>query len=149
MNSKLNQPYEKNGCNITTFIKFDKHFNSFSIPRLIYAGKYKFDWRGRFHFRWDLTLNCIRYPALPLVHNGGFHGTPQRKPLSHWIFLIIFTPYLYTLITTIFQEKKYKYFVPFQNGGQIINFHFASFRFRPKFEKPLSQRNCSMKFGSN
>ena len=33
-----------------------------------------------------LTLNCIRYPALPLVHNGGFHGTPQRKPLSHWNF---------------------------------------------------------------
>ena len=96
-----------------------------------------------------LTLNCIRYPALPLVHNGGFHGTPQRKPLSHRNFLIVFTPYVYTLITTIFQEKKYKIFVPFQNGGQITDFHFASFRFRPKFEKPLSQKNFSMKFGSN
>ena len=31
-------------------------------------------------------------------------------------------------------------FVLFQNGGQITDFHFASFRFRPKFEKPLSQR---------
>ena len=96
-----------------------------------------------------LTLNCIRYPALPLVHNGGFHGTPPRKPLSHRNFLTIFTPYVYTHITTIFQGKKYKIFVPFQNGGQITDFHFASFRFRPKFEKPLSQRNFSMKFGSN
>ena len=31
---------------------------------------------------------------------------PQRKPLSHRNFLIIFTPYVCTLITTIFQEKK-------------------------------------------
>ena len=51
---------------------------------------------------------------------------PQRKPLSHRNFLIIFTPYVYTLITAIFQEKKYKIFVPFQNGGQITDFHFAS-----------------------
>ena len=32
-------------------------------------------------------------------------------------------------------KKKYKIFIPFQNGGQITDFHFASFRFRPKFEK--------------
>ena len=96
-----------------------------------------------------LTLNCIRYPALPLVHNGGSMEPPQRKPLSHRIFKIIFTPYVYTLITTIFLEKKYKIFVPFQNGGQKTDFHFASFWFRPKFEKPLSQRNFSMEFGSN
>ena len=31
----------------------------------------------------SLTLNCIRYPALPLVHNGGSMEPPQRKPLSH------------------------------------------------------------------
>ena len=89
----------------------------------------------------DLTLNCIRYPALPLVHKGG-------KPLSHRNLLIIFTPYICTLITTIFQEKN-KIFVLIQNGGQITTFHFASFRFRPKFEKTLSQRNFSMKFVSN
>ena len=65
-----------------------------------------------------LTLNCIRYPPLPLVY----------------------TPYICTLITTIFQEKKYKIFVTFQNGGQITDFHFASFQFRPKFEKPLSPK---------
>ena len=80
---------------------------------------------------------------------GGFHGTPQRKPLYHRNVLIIFTPYVYTLITTIFQEKKYKIFVPFQNGDQITDLHFATFRFRSKFEKTLSQRNFSMKFGSN
>ena len=56
----------------------------------------------------------IRYPALPLVHNGGFHGTPQRKPLSHRNFLIIFTPYKYKLITTIFQEKNIKYLYRFK-----------------------------------
>ena len=44
--------------------------------------------------------------------------------------------------------KKNENVVPFQNGGQIADFYFASFRFWPKFEKPLSQRNFSMKFGS-
>ena len=99
----------------------------------------------------SLTLNCIRYPALPLVHNGGFQwNSPQRKPLSHRNVLIIFTPYVYTLITTTFQEKKYNMFVAFQNGGQITDWHFASFRFRPKFEKALSQRNfSSWNIGSN
>ena len=33
---------------------------------------------------------------------------PLRKPFSHRNFLIIFTPYVYTLITTIFQGKKTK-----------------------------------------
>ena len=42
---------------------------------------------------------------------------------------------MYTLITTIILEKKNKIFVPFQNGGQITDFHFEAFRFRPKFEK--------------
>ena len=42
---------------------------------------------------------------------------------------------MYTPITTIFLEKKYKIFVLFQNGGQITDFHFAAFQFRPKFEK--------------
>ena len=65
-----------------------------------------------------LTLNCIKYPALPLVHNGGFHGTPQRKPLSHRNFLIIFTPYVYTLITTIFQEKNVKYLYRFKMAAK-------------------------------
>ena len=39
-------------------------------------------------------------------------------------------------------------FFPFQNGGQITDFYFTSFRFWPNYEKPLSQRNFSMKFGS-
>ena len=45
---------------------------------------------------WDvtLTLNCIRYPALPLVHNGGgFHGTPPEKTT----FPPEFLNYLYTI----------------------------------------------------
>ena len=47
-----------------------------------------------------------------------------------------------------FCKKKNLNVVPFQNGGQITDFCFASFRFWPNFEKPLSQRNFSMKFGS-
>ena len=33
--------------------------------------------------------------------------------------------------------KKIENVVPFQTGGQITDFYFASFRFWPKFEKPL------------
>ena len=98
----------------------------------------------------SLTLNCIRYPALPLVHKGVPWNPLLRKPLSHRNFSIFFTLYIHTLINHISGKKyKIKIFVPFQNGGQITDFHFASFRFWPKFEKPLSQRNFSMKCGSN
>ena len=38
--------------------------------------------------------------------------------------------------------------VPFQNGGQITDFYFASFRFWLKSEKLLSQWKVSMKFGT-
>ena len=41
----------------------------------------------------QVTLNCIRYPALPLVHNGGFHGTPPEKTT----FPPEFLNYLYTI----------------------------------------------------
>ena len=33
------------------------------------------------------------------------------------------------------KKKKNENAVPFQNGGQITDFYFASFRFWPKFEK--------------
>ena len=46
------------------------------------------------------------------------------------------------------KKKKNENVVPFKNGGQITEFYFTSFRFWPNFEKPLSQRNFSMKFGS-
>ena len=38
-------------------------------------------------------------------------------------------------------ERKIENVVPFQNGGQITDFYSTSFRFWPKFEKTLSQRN--------
>ena len=47
-----------------------------------------------------------------------------------------------------FCKKNLENVVPFQNGGQVTDFYFASFWFWPKFGKPLSQRNFSMKFGS-
>ena len=54
---------------------------------------------------------------------------------------------IYVRAITILQ-KKFQDDVPFQNGGQITDFYFASFRFWPNFEKPLSQKIFSMKFGS-
>ena len=42
------------------------------------------------------------------------------------------------LITTIIQKKKLNV-APFQNGGQITDFYFASFRFWPKFENHFSE----------
>ena len=47
-----------------------------------------------------------------------------------------------------FCKKKKLNVLPFQNGGQITDFYFVSFRFWPNFEKTLSQKNFSMKFGS-
>ena len=37
-----------------------------------------------------------------------------------------------------------KYVVPFQNGGQITDFYFASFQFWPEFEKKktTSPKEC-------
>ena len=68
-----------------------------------------------------------------------------RKPLSHRNVLIIST-LLYTLITTIFQQKKKKskIFLPFQNEGQINDFHVD---FGKNLKKPLPQRNFTMKLG--
>ena len=53
------------------------------------------------------------------------------------------------LSKTIIPEKFFEDVEPFQNGGEMTNFSFVSFRFWSKFEKPLSQRNFSMKLGSN
>ena len=44
--------------------------------------------------------------------------------------------------------KKFENVLLFQNGGQITDFSSALFRIWPNFEKPLSQRNFSMKFDS-
>ena len=77
----------------------------------------------------------------------------MEPPPEKTTFPLEFLNYLYTICIYTnhnhISGKKIKIFVPFQNGGQITDFHFASFQFRPKFEKPLSQRNFPMKFGSN
>ena len=82
-------------------------------------------------------------------------GVPWNPPEK-----TIFPPEFCNAICTIFvrdmknhnsakkKKKEKKNVVPFRNGGQITDFYFASFRFWPNFEKPLSQRNFSMKFGS-
>ena len=63
---------------------------------------------------------------------------PKENHFPTGIFYYVYTIYIYTLITTIFQGEKCKIYVPFQNGGQITDFHSATFRFWPKLEKPLS-----------
>ena len=66
---------------------------------------------------------------------------PLRKQLSRWNFFnYLYTIYIYTNHNQI-SGKKYRIHVRFQNGGQIPDFHFASFRFRPKFDKPLSPKD--------
>ena len=42
---------------------------------------------------------------------------------------------MYGLSKITILQKKFENVVPFQNGGQITDFYFASFRFWPKFEK--------------
>ena len=78
---------------------------------------------------------------------GAQRGTPKKT-----IFLPEFCNEICTIYAWTIQnhnsEKKNQNVVPFQNGGQITDFYFASFQFWPKFEKPLSQRNFSIKFGS-
>ena len=60
----------------------------------------------------------------------------------------ICTIYVWTIKKITILQKNFENVVLFQNGGQITDFYFASFWFWPKFEKPLSQRKFSMKFGS-
>ena len=101
-----------------------------------------------YFFARSLTLKWPRYFYSRWCPRGGFHGTPVEKT--------IFPPEFCNEICTIYvrdiknhnSAKKKLNVVPFQNGGQITDFCFASFRFWPNFEKPLFQRNFSMKFGS-
>ena len=60
-----------------------------------------------------------------------------KQPLSLRNFAGKFAPYMYGLLKITILKKKSNA-APFQNGGQIIDFYFASFRFWPKFEKSLS-----------
>ena len=63
----------------------------------------------------NLTLNCLRYPHLPLMHKA-WNPPPKKKKkkkkkkktLSDRNFLIISTSYMYTKIKTIFQQKRKK-----------------------------------------
>ena len=103
----------------------------------------KFSWS---FVRWAM-LQTVNWVILP---NGMMQNTlqlimPQVCHITCSAILPALT--LYTLITTIFQEKKYKIFVPFQNGGQITDFHFAAFQFRPNlknhFPKGIFQWNLA------
>ena len=68
----------------------------------------------------------------PVGAQGG-PWNPQRKPLSYLNFAMKFAPYMYGVQKITILKKKNV--VPFQNGGQITDFYFASFCFWPKFEK--------------
>ena len=105
-----------------------------------------------FFFNWiafrALNTSVTKVLLLPLVPKGGSMEPPLRKPLFHRIFAMTFAPYMYGTKKITILQKHFLNVVPFQNGGQITDFYFVLFRFWPNFEKPLSQRNFSMKFGS-
>ena len=70
---------------------------------------------------------------------------PPKKTTFPPEFLMLFTQYIYTNHNHI-SGKKYKLFVPFQNGGQVTNFHFASFRFRAKLKKKKTKKKKKKHF---
>ena len=90
-----------------------------------------------------------------LVHTftpvGAQKGVPWN-PLKKTTFSPEFCDEICTIYVRVIKNHNSAIFlknvVPFQNGDQITYFYFASFRFWSKFEKPPSQRNFSMKFGS-
>ena len=70
----------------------------------------------------------------------------------HHICLTFMFFVFFLLLSHIPAKEINELFVPFQNGGQITDFHFASFRFRRKKKRKLgllSHRNFWRKFGSN
>ena len=83
----------------------------------------------------------------PVGAQGGSMEPPEKTTFPPEFCNEICTIYV-RVIKNFNSAKNVLNVVPFQNGGQITNFCFASFRFWPNFEKPLSQRNFSMKFGS-
>ena len=98
-------------------------------------------------FKYLGHLKVTKVLLLPLVPKD---GTPLKKTTFPPKFCNeICTIYVWTIKNhnsakkkkKIIKKKKKNNVVPFQNGGQITDFYSASFRFWPKFEKPLSQRN--------
>ena len=66
------EPDKELGCNVDNILiplqkiqsrTFYGHFNAISSSEPVSSFRLK--------RLFNLTLNCIRYPALPLVHNGG------------------------------------------------------------------------------
>ena len=98
-----------------------------------------------------LTLKWPRY-FYSRRCQGGSMEPPEKTIFPPEFCNEICTIYVRAIQKSQFWKKKKKKknwnVVPFQNGGQITDFYFASFRFWPNFEKPLSQRNFSMKFDS-
>ena len=79
---------------------------------------------------------------------GDLSMGPLRKPLSQQNFVMNTSLYDYTLKTTIFnfQAKNTPRKLPFQNGGQITDFRFASFQFsifKNRFPKEIFQWNLA------
>ena len=95
-------------------------------------------------FNWFfITCLTLKWPRYFYSHGAqGVQWNPPKKTT--------FPPEFCNEICTIYvcniknhNSGKNQNVGPFQNGGQITDFYFSSFRFWPKFEKPLSQRNFS------
>ena len=95
-----------------------------------------------------LTLKWPRYFYSRWCPRGVPWNPPKKTTFPPEFCNQICTIYVRTIKNSNSAKKKKLNVVPFQNGGQITDFYFASFRFWPNFEKPLSERNFSMIFGS-
>ena len=124
--------------------------SSFCILRPIISISKKGKPQNYFWILWSLTLKWPRYFYSRWCPRGGsMEPAPEKTTFPPEFCNEICTIYVRDIKNHNSAKKKKKInVVPFQNGGQITDFCFESFRFWPNFEKPLSQRNFSMKFGS-
>ena len=99
--------------------KSDTFFSrSVSDGTVFFKRRLTLKWPRYFYSRW-----CPRgVPRDPTVENH------FPKGILQWNFHHI-------CIKINIYIKKFENVVPFQNGGQITDFYFASFWFWPKFEK--------------
>ena len=64
------------------------------------------------------------------MHKGVPWNPLKKTTFPPGFFNYHYTMCIYTNHNHISGKKKIKIYVPFQNGGQITDFHFATFRFR-------------------
>ena len=101
-------------------------------------------WAKMLNIRLFLTLNCIRYPALPLVHKGVPWNPPKKNTFPPELF-----NYLYTIVYTLIQGRSQPHSpawarVPLSSFFPQVWIKFSYFssnfsHFLPHFDPPGGQ----------